>query len=71
MRRYLFVVYSLFLLLTFSACDKEEEKMIDLDDMVMEEEDLLEESRGCDPIFSPQEVIVKEVPETQAVEHQR
>lgn len=71
MKQILFIIYTAFLLFGFSGCDKQEEKMIDLDDMVMEDDDLQEEGKIADPIFSPQEIIVKEVPETQALEHQR
>ncbi len=59
------------LLSVLSSCTKEEEEIVDLDQMVMEDEDILEQTPGADPFYTPQEIVIKEIPETQSAERQR
>lgn len=71
MKQIIFIFFTLTTLIFFAGCSKEEEESIDLDMMVMEDDDILDESKENEPLFTPQEIIVKELPETQAVEGQR
>lgn len=71
MRRLYSVLSIAVLLSVLSGCTSDEEEMIDLDNMVMEDEDILEQTPGADLLYSPQEIVIKEVPEPQDAQGQR
>lgn len=58
------------LLSVLSSCTKEEAEIVDLDEMAMEE-DILEQTPGADPFYTPQEIVIKEIPEAQSADAQR
>jgi hypothetical protein len=71
MRKLYSVLSTAILLSALAGCTSDEEEMIDLDNMVMEDEDILEQTPGADLFYSPQEIVIKELPEPQGVESQR
>lgn len=71
MKRLYSIFCAVFVLSALSSCTQDEEEMIDLDNMVQEDEDIWEQTTGADPLSSPQEIVIKELPEPQGVECQR
>lgn len=71
MKKIFFLLHCWVLLSVLSGCGGKEQDLTDIDNMVMEDDVLDQTPGGPDPFFTPQEIVIKELPDSQAIEVQR